>query len=286
MKTKIPAATIGLLSQIFPDYYTHNEINNLFLTASAPESIPDGSKPSKVTAWLRAINSECPDPLAVLGALIEDFMEKEIYSSNNFFNGNTTKEGEQKLKAAQEKIIKSLSKDGLSYSRGGLISTGKATPTRSLQELVKQGSLQAVNVEIQRALGNVDKDPLAAAHNAGSVLEASLKAYLDYHEISYKEDTDSLSDLWKKVVGHIGLHPKEMDDKDLKKIASGLNSIVDGTMHLRNKKSGAHGKSEEQLKSINIRPRHARLAIHAAHTVSAYVLELMTTLPATQKKAG
>ena len=115
-------------------------------------------------------------------------------------------------------------------------------------------------------MDNVEKDPLAAAHNAGSVLEASLKAYLDHHDTSYKEDTDSLSDLWKKVVDHIGLHPKEMDDKDLKKIASGLNSIVDGTMHLRNKKSSAHGKSEEQLKSINIRPRHARLAIHAAHS--------------------
>ncbi|WP_081758985.1 abortive infection family protein [Thioalkalivibrio sp. HK1] len=41
-----------------------------------------------------------------------------------------------------------------------------------------------------------------------------------------------------------------MDEKDLKKIASGLFQIVDGTMHLRNKKS-------------------------AAHTASLYVLELM-----------
>jgi hypothetical protein len=35
-------------------------------------------------------------------------------------------------------------------------------PTRSLQELVKQGNLQAVDLEIQRALDNVEKDPLQA----------------------------------------------------------------------------------------------------------------------------
>lgn len=274
MKKKIPAATIGLLSQILPEYYTHDGLNGLFLTASAPEEIPVGSKPNKVTTWLRSINAQCPDPLKILGGILEDFLEKEIYTSNGFDTRAST-EYEQNLKAAQEKIVQALSKDGLSYARGGHVITGGAAPTRSLQEQVRQGDLRAVEIEIQRALDNVEKDPLVAAHNAGSVLEASLKAYLDYFGVSYKEDTDSLSDLWRKVVDHIGLHPKEMDDKDLKKIASGLNSIVDGTMHLRNKKSSAHGKSEEQLRAINIRPRHARLAIHAAHTVSAYVLELM-----------
>jgi hypothetical protein len=39
------------------------------------------------------------------------------------------------------------------------------------------------------------------------------------------------------VVEHIGISPKELDDKDLKKIASALFNIVEGTMHLRNKKN-------------------------------------------------
>jgi hypothetical protein len=121
----------------------------------------------------------------------------------------------------------------------------------------------------------LENDPVAAIHNAGSVLEASLKAYLGHYNIDYKEETDTLSDLWKKTVEHIGIHPKDLPDKDLKKIASGLFNIVDGIMHLRNKKSAAHGKSEEQFRQNTIRPRHARLAIHAAHTISTYVLELM-----------
>lgn len=272
--TKIPAATIGLLSKILPDYYTHNDIDGLFLTASAPENIPEGSKPTKVMTWLRAVNAECDAPLEILGNIIGDFMDSEPYNSNPF-DRSTDDEYTKKREEAQGKIIETLSKDGLSYARGGYVSKGGSIPTLSLRESVEKRGLSAVEIEIKRALNNVESDPLTAVHNAGSVLEAALKAYLVHYDIAYKENSDTLSDLWKKVVDHIGIRPKEMDNKDLKKIASGLYNIVEGTMRLRNKKSSAHGRSEEQIKQISIRPRHARLAIHAAHTVSAYILELL-----------
>lgn len=276
MKTKIPASTIGLLSQILPAYYSHAGLNSLFLTASAPDPIPDGNKSDKVMAWLRSINNECDEPLGILGNLLGDFMDREMYGQNRYgFGGN--EEYEANLNDAREKILQSLAKDGLKYSRGGHITRGSSIATLSLQENVAKLGLSAVEIEIKRALANVERDPLAATHNAGCVLEASLKAYLTHHSIDYKEESDTLSDLWRQVVEHIGIHPKELDDKDLKKIASGLFNIVDGTMHLRNKKSAAHGKSEEQLRQSTIRPRHARLAIHSAHTISAYVLELMET---------
>lgn len=124
----------------------------------------------------------------------------------------------------------------------------------------------------QRGAGG--KDPYAAAHYAGNVLEASLKAYLDHKNIQYSAG-DGLADLWRASTKQMGLRPADLDSKDLKKIASGLNSIVDGIMHLRNKKSGAHGKSQEQARNYIVKPRHARLAIHASHTVAAYVLELI-----------
>ncbi|WP_081432831.1 abortive infection family protein [Acidiphilium cryptum] len=64
----------------------------------------------------------------------------------------------------------------------------------------------------------------------------------------------TLAELWKIATEQIGLRPVDWDNKDLKKIASGLNNIVDGIAHLRNAKSGAHGKSEEQRRSITIKP--------------------------------
>lgn len=265
---------IGLLSQILPEFYTSDRLNSLFLSSSAPDQIPEGSKSKKVTSWLKNINEECEDPLIILGQLLEDFLDQDIDEANWFSPQN---EEELKIKRDnyKNKILDSLHNSGLIYSFGGKLSDSISPATVSLQKIVTKLNLSSVDIEIKRALLNVGNDPLAATHYAGSVMESVLKSYLNHHRIAYKEDKFTLSDLWRSVIEHIGINPKEMDDKDLKKIASGLFNIVDGTMHLRNKKSAAHGKSEAQMKANTIRPRHARLAIHAAHTVSAYVLELI-----------
>ena len=89
MRSKIPAATIELLSQILPNYYTHDELNGLVLTASAPDNIPEEGKSSNITTCLRALNAECPDPLSVLRTIIEDLMYEEPYNPNKFFDPNT-----------------------------------------------------------------------------------------------------------------------------------------------------------------------------------------------------
>ena len=272
MKVKIPASTIGLLSQIMSDNYSHSKIDSIFLTASAPDNIPEGSKPIKVMKWLRDINNECENPLEVLGNIIDDFMDNEHFNHNSWEN-NTDDEYTQKRREAQEKIIKTLSKDGLSYARGGYISKGGSIPTISLQESVEKRGLSAVEIEINQALDNVEKDPMVAVHNAGSVLEAVFKNYLEHHKIVYSEK-DTLAPLWDKVATNMNIR-KKLENEEVAKIVSGLNKIVDGILHLRNKKSSAHGKSERQIKTYKILPRHSRLAIHSAHTVSAYVLELL-----------
>ncbi|WP_312138194.1 hypothetical protein [Brevundimonas sp.] len=75
MKDKIPTAVIGLLSNIYPDYFTHNQIDSLFLTAGAPDEIPEGSKPVKVKEWLRQINKISDNPNEILGRILEEFFE-------------------------------------------------------------------------------------------------------------------------------------------------------------------------------------------------------------------
>lgn len=269
---KIPTSIIGLLSKVFPDRYTQAEINALFLYAGAPETIPDLSKAKKVQEWLRQINKNSDNPLEILGMILEDFFEKDV--STNTFWLNSEDDHEAKLKEEQTKIRATLAREGIAYVRGGNIVKAGTTSTTSLEESVKKHGLATVDVEIQRALAQIERDPHAAAHYAGNVLEAALKAYLDHKGKAYGSGV-GLSELWKSSAEQIGLRPVDWDSKDLKKIASGLNSIVDGIMHLRNTKSGAHGKSEEQAREFTIKPRHARLAIHSAHTVAAYVLELI-----------
>jgi hypothetical protein len=268
---KIPPSIIGLLSAIFPAYYTHAAINSLFLYAGAPEPTPEGSKATKVETWLRKVNTESNDPLIVLGVILDDLLERT--PKRNFLT-KTEYESYQSFERQKTNIMEALSSHNLMYSPGGKVSRTGTSSTFFLEESVKKRGLPTVDIEIRRALAQIENDPAAAAHYAGNVLEAALKAYLDHKSKSYGTG-DGLSDLWKSAKEQMGLRPEDWDSKDLQKIASGLNNIVDGIMHLRNTKSGAHGRSEKQALQFTIRPRHARLAIHAAHTVAAYVIELI-----------
>jgi len=147
VEQKIPTATIGLLSKILPKYYSHSRINILFMSASAPDNVPNGSREDKVLLWLKAINRECSHPITILGRILEDFMDKVFINLNENENCN--------LKTEKETLLKTLSKDGFFYSRGGHLTTGGTIPAISLQNLVKEKGLQAVDNEIKRALTRV-----------------------------------------------------------------------------------------------------------------------------------
>lgn len=268
---RIPAPVIGLLSKIFPNHYTHNGLNSLFLTAGAPDNIPQTSKPDKVTEWLRRINQECADPLEILGKILEEFMDTEP-RNNSFYSTQSNEEAVQAHNDERERIIAALAKDGLQYVRSGHIRSGQGTATLSLMERIQRDGLPAIDIEVKRALDNVDKDPPAAVLAAGAVLEAAFKTYLERNGVPFF-DTDTFSSLWRKCSNHMGMKPKEVEDEDLKKIVNGLCDIAEGLMHLRNRKSASHGKSDAQIKSYAVAPRHARLAVHAAHTLAAYILE-------------
>ena len=68
----------------------------------------------------------------------------------------------------------------------------------------------------------------------------------------------------------LGFDPKLVQDDDLKKTLSGILSIVDGIGAFRTHASSAHGEGRKMYK---LKPRHARLAIHSAHTIALFVLE-------------
>lgn len=269
---KIPAAVISIISEIYQSRYTRKRLENLFLTASAPEEIPSGNKYDMITDWLRLINQKSPNPLKVLGILLEDFLERDAIPNSYFDEGYSI----EKLREEQEKIKGTLLQSGLNYSNDGSISIneGAISIKLSLQERILKQGLSTIEQESKRALNTLSSDPRAAILYAGNMLESSIKAYLDRNNVIYKEK-DTLSDVWNKFVEYLGINPKNFDDNGLKQISSGLFQIVHGTMYLRNKKSAAHGKSEVQLQEIYIKPRHARLVVNSAHTLASYIVELI-----------
>lgn len=64
--------------------------------------------------------------------------------------------------------------------------------------------------------------------------------------------------------------PSQLEDKDLQNILTGLFRIVDGVSAIRTRASSAHGGGP---KVYNLRPKHARLAVHSAHTLASFIIE-------------
>lgn len=267
MRKKIPAPIIAVLSDNIPDLETHASLDNLFLYADAPGDPPEGSKPVKTQAWLRRINLEAEFPLNVLGRLIEQYMElpENEESEDDFWRKNvaaTKQDLKNKLQAV-------LDRCNLTYITGGIISDGSSAPSKSLFEQIRGRDIPTIEAEFDRALVNVNSNPREAVSAAGNILESIFKVYITDEGLPQPKKQD-LQNVWKLVRNDLGFDTKLVQDDDLKRVLSGILSIVDGIGAFRTHASSAHG---EGRKTYNLKPRHARLAIHSAHTLALFVLE-------------
>lgn len=262
-RTTIPLRVVGVVAQVLGDhYYSHSRLNTLFWEAGAPGDPPQGNCVDKCSRWLRRINDD-PDvqPLDVLGRILAEFMEYDIE-----YLGAT---GEQ-WRAGRERIRKILEREGLSYYAGGrVISLVAGPPARALAELVRAKDLPAIQVEFERALSSLETDPPAAVTAACAILEALFKVYIEDEQLELP-NSQTVKPLWAVVQKHLGLDPSRLVDQDLARILGGLSSVVDGIGTLRTHASSAHGRGR---RAYRLAARHARLAVHAANTLAAFVLE-------------
>lgn len=267
MKVEIPAPIISVVAKHISTVRTHAEIDSLFMYSDAPGDPPDGSKPVKCQEWLRRINIESNDPLAVLGKLIEEEMENPDADMdfNTFMplSDTTVLDFVEKLKSMFDRY-------GFVYSTGGHISkVGSTGASKSLSALIKGRDFKAIDMEFDRALKNANNEPREACSAACNILESLFKIMIHDENLT-KPAKQDLKNLWKTVAEYLNFDPRKIEDDDLRKILSGMNSVVDGIGALRTHASAAHGAGKQIYK---LEPRHARLAIHSAHTLATFVLE-------------
>lgn len=267
MRKEIPAPVIAVLADNLPNLETHAGINNLFLHADAPGDPPEGSKPVKTQAWLRRVNKESSNPLAVLGKLIECYIE--IPEQDDIENIPWGQPIPNPKKLFKEKLSSILECCNLQYISGGFVSDGSSAPSKSLSELIKGRDIPSIEAEFNRALANINSEPREAVSAACNILESIFKVYIADEGLDPPQKQD-LQNVWKVVRADLGFDPISVEDDDLKKILSGILSVVDGIGAFRTHASSAHGQGR---KLYNIKPRHARLAIHSAHTFALFVLE-------------
>lgn len=272
---KLSSAVIAVVSEALADRYTHTELNSLFETAGAPGEPPPGNKIEKCKAWFRAANkaaipdsfldetSDEIDVIRLLGAVLEEYMDVPI--SDDAFN----RESREKHR---ERINNQVAAGGLRYARGGKVyGASLSAPTKSLDEKLRSRALSTVEDEIARALTSVDNDPPAALTAACALLEAVCKAYIAEEVPDEMPAKSDLQAVWKVVAKRLKFDPTLVESQDLKQILGGLFSIVHGVSALRTHDGSAHG--QKPARRYKIEPRHARLSVHAAHTLALFVIE-------------
>lgn len=169
----------------------------------------------------------------------------------------------------QEKIRKALARYDLQYIKGGLVSGTLSTPSKALEDYIRERDLPAVDQEFSRALSNVDSSPREAVSAASNILESICKVYIAERGLEAPQKQD-LKPVWAVVRKDLGFDPGVVEDQDLQVILTGLFAVVEGIGALRTHASSAHGAGKKQYK---LQPRHARLAIHSAHTAALFILE-------------
>lgn len=266
--TQIPPSVIGTAAPILADWYTHAQLNALFDSHGFPGDAPDGNKIEKCRLWLRHGNKELPDALTNFANLIAEMMDAELIPP---YRPAWDTSEVQEAPDPRDRLLAALAKEGLSYGRGGYIHGASLTgPSKSLGDRLKANSIQTIETEFDRAYKSIEADPPAAVTAACAILEAVCKHCLETEGLELP-NKQLLGNLWPLVMQHLGLSPKDMADDDIKQILTGLYSISTGIAALRTHEGSAHGRGSK--KTYRIEARHARLSVHAAHTMTMFVLE-------------
>ena len=257
---RLHAPLIATVAYILVFHYSHTELDNLFARCHAPGPPPGGNKVQKVTTWLHAADEDSDtDAFRVLGCVLEDFME--LNTSN------------QDRLRCRNQINDALAKYGYAYERGGCIRGGATgAPSRSLETIIRQRDLPAVEKEFNRALASVESDPGQAVTAACAIVESLFKVYIKDKGLKSPGE-QTLKPLWREVKGHFSQHfsarPETVEAQDMIVILGGLAAVLNGVGDLRTHAGSAHGRGP---KSYELKPADARLAVHAAHTVVVFVL--------------
>jgi hypothetical protein len=260
MLTEFPRPLAAVVGEIIGSYYFHHStIESLFYEAGASGDVPEGSCVKKVTEWL--VREGKLDPgkaLAILGKVIEEFMD-----------GGLTRSSADKPKN-KLRLEAALTRYSLAYGFGGRIYGSAVTaPSRTLGQKLQELSIAEIEEEFERAHRSVDLDPPAAVTAACAILEALCKAYIAEQGLELPSN-QTVKPLWSAVSKHLKIAPESVEEDDLKRILSGLTSIVDGIGSYRTHAGSAHGHGKRPYK---VAARHARLAVHSAHTLCLFAME-------------
>jgi hypothetical protein len=196
---------------------------------------------------------------------------------------------EDRLAAVVDHLNKRLRLDGYELRDANnafrvVTNSSKTVAATALTERSRALDLQSVQDDLDRAIGQAESDPASAITAACSTVESVCKCILDEMNKPYPNKKD-IKGLTKEVAEHLQLSPGRRDlpaewEQDIRTILSGLYNVIGGIGSLRTHAGDAHGRGK---KDVKVDARIARLAVHAASTVSLFYIETWQRLVETAK---
>ena len=185
----------------------------------------------------------------------------------------------EKATAVREHLNMTLAPDGLAVAivggRALLVERGgSGAIVEPFIKKVATLDFDTVQIEIARALPNLEDDPEDAVTAACSLIEAVCRSILVELRLPLPPKKD-INGLIRAVQEPLGLSPGRSDlppeiETDIRQTLSGLTSVVKGIGALRTHGGDAHGR-EKGFRRIDA--RIARLALNAASSVALFLIE-------------
>lgn len=240
------------LEQFFKNIDVTFSVNNRSRVPAVRECLDElnASDSEKIESAIRAVT----DP--------RDYLDKseELMAVVNYMNRRLKYDDrELRLQGEFYRLV--------SIARGGLAAAG-------LKAAINLTDYDSVQSDFERSLQAANYDPEHAITAACSTVESVCKCILDEMEQPYPNRQD-IRGLVSEVGKHLNLSPSRSDlpaelAADIKQILSGLISVTSGIGALRTHGGDAHGRGRTKAP---VDGRIARLAIHAASTVSLFYIE-------------
>jgi len=178
------------------------------------------------------------------------------------------------LKNDGYEIIEKTRISGKALYIGRFIGTAVSPGINNAKELFSGTDVGYISQQITRMETAVNQDPELAIGTSKELVEACCKSILHECNISFSK-RDNLLKLVKKTVTQLELTPENIPNQakasgTIKRLLSNLATITQGIAELRNSYGTGHGKINI---SKGLQPRHAKLAVGAASTLSVFLAE-------------
>lgn len=167
-----------------------------------------------------------------------------------------------------------IERDGYKYNSGRLVPVGKNQTLEDISLTTSHLDMPELHRQIERMKSAVEDDPGLAIGTAKEVVETTCKTILEERGIQFEENAD-IAQLVKETRKSLGLIPDTIPNSAkgaeiIRRLLSNLGNIAQGLGELRNLYGTGHGKHG---RSKGLNPRHARLAVGAAATLTLFLFE-------------